>query len=113
LLNVIRRSISLLWSNGYNSDTLLLTPANSESLDLLTSGGMAGWPGAYVFGAGQFGPPQIFGLQVRVSKNLANPVVVDSAAYGHLYAGPVSLQRFEENAARPTRAWSGSKGTPS
>jgi uncharacterized protein len=98
LLNVIRRSISLLWSNGYNADTLLLTPANSETLDLLTSGGTAGWPGAYVFGAGQFGPPAIFGLQVRVSKNLANPVVVDSNAYGRLYAGPVSLQRFEENA---------------
>jgi hypothetical protein len=45
LLNVIRRSISLLWSLGYNADTLLLTPANSETLDLLTSGGTAGWPG--------------------------------------------------------------------
>jgi HK97 family phage prohead protease len=98
LLNVIRRSISLLWSLGYNADTLLLTPTNSETLDLLTSGGTAGWPGPYVFGAGQFGPPAIFGLQVRVSKNLANPVVVDSNAYGRLYAGPVSLQRFEENA---------------
>ena len=98
LLNVIRRSISLLWSLGYNADTLLLTPANSETLDLLTSGGTAGWPGAYVFGAGQFGPPSIFGCNVRVSKNLANPVVLDSSAYARLYAGPVSLQRFEENA---------------
>jgi hypothetical protein len=31
-------------------------------------------------------------------EDLANPVVVDSQAYGRLYAGPVSLQRFEENA---------------
>jgi hypothetical protein len=98
LLSVIRRSVSLLWSNGYNPDTLLLTPANAETLDLLTSGGTAGWPGPYVFNAGQFGPSQIFGLQRRISKNLANPVVVDSQAYGRLYAWPVSLQRFEENA---------------
>jgi hypothetical protein len=112
LLSVIRRSISLLWSNGYNLDTLLLTPANSESLDLLTSGGTAGWPGAYVFGAGQFGPPQIFGLQVRVSKNLANPVVADSAAYGRLYAGPVSLQRFEENAGASNSSLVRFEGTP-
>jgi hypothetical protein len=82
LLNVIRRSVSLLWSNGYNPDTKLLTSANSESLDLLTSRGTAGWPGAYVFRAGQFGPATVFGMQVRVSKNLTGPVV----------------QRFEENA---------------
>jgi Caudovirus prohead serine protease len=98
LLSVIRRSVSLLWSNGYNPDTLLLTPANAESLDLLTSGGTAGWPGAYVFNAGQFGPSQIFGLNRRISKKIANPVVVDSAAYGRLYQSPLSLQRFEENA---------------
>ncbi len=98
LLNVIRRSVSLLWSNGYNPDTLILTPANSETIDLLMSGGTAGWPGGYVFGAGQFGPPRIFGMEVRVSKNIANPTLVDSSAYGRLYAGPVSLQRFEENA---------------
>jgi hypothetical protein len=75
-----------------------LTPANAETLDLLTSGGTAGWPGPYVFGPGNFAPPTVFNLQRRISKNLANPVVVDSAAYGRLYAGPVSLQRFEENA---------------
>ena len=61
LLNVIRRSVSVLWSAGYNPDTLILTPANSETIDLLQSGGTAGWPGGYVFGAGQFGPPRIFG----------------------------------------------------
>jgi hypothetical protein len=95
---VIRRSVSLLWSNGYNPNVLILTPANSETIDLLQSGGTAGWPGAYTFGAGQFGPPRIFGMEVRVSKNIGNPTLVDSSAYGRLYAGPVSLQRFEENA---------------
>jgi hypothetical protein len=98
LLNVIRRSITLLWGLGWNPDTLILSPANVESLDLLTSGGTAGWPGAYVYGAGNFGTSNVFGLQRRISKNVAGPIVVDSAAYGRLYAGPVSLQRFEENA---------------
>jgi HK97 family phage prohead protease len=98
LVNVIRRSISLLWSLGWNPDTLILSPANAETIDLLTSGGTAGYPGPYTFGAGQFGPPTVFGLQRRISKNVAGPIVVDSSAYGRLYAGPVSLQRFEENA---------------
>jgi hypothetical protein len=98
LVNVVRRSISLLWSLGYNPDVLLLPPASAETIDLMMSGGTAGWPGWYTFGAGQFGPPTVFGLQRRISKNLANVTIADSAAYGRLYAGPVSLQRFEENA---------------
>lgn len=99
LLNVIRRSVSLLWSLGYNPDTVLLTPANAETLDTLTTGGTAGYPGPPLFPpAGQFSPETIWGLQRRISKNLANPVVLDSSAYARLYAGPVSLQRFEENA---------------
>lgn len=97
-MNAVRRSISLLWSYGYNPDTLLLTPANAETIDLMMSGRTTGWPGWYTFGAGQFGPPTVFGLQRRISKNVAGPVVVDSQAYGRLFQGPVSLQRFEENA---------------
>jgi hypothetical protein len=54
----------LLWSLGWNPDTLILSPANAESLDLLTSGGTAGWPGPYVFGPGNFAPPTVFGLDV-------------------------------------------------
>ena len=68
-----------------------------ETLDTLTSGGTAGWPGPYVFSPGQFAPQTIFGMSVRVSKNIGQPVVVDSRAFGKLYAGPVSLQRFEES----------------
>jgi hypothetical protein len=94
LLSVIRRSISLLWSNGYSPDVLLLPPSTAETLDLLTSGGTAGWPGPYTFGAGQFGPPTIFGLQRRISKNLTAPVVADS----HAGASNSSLLRFEGNA---------------
>jgi HK97 family phage prohead protease len=98
LLNVIRRSITVLRSSGFNPDTLLLTPANSETLDLFTTGGTAGWPGAYAFGAGQFGPSRVFGLQTRVSKSIGQPVVLDSVAFGKVYASPVSLASFEEAA---------------
>lgn len=49
-------------------------------------------------GQASSGPPSVFGLQRRISKNLATPVVVDNQANGRVYAGPVSLQRFEENA---------------
>lgn len=100
LLNVIRRSVSVLWSAGYNPDTLILTPSNGESIDLLMSGGTAGCPGGYVFGAGQFGPPTVFGMNVRISKNIANPTLVDSQAFGKLYVSPVSLASFEENAGK-------------
>jgi hypothetical protein len=97
---VIRRSVSVLWAAGYNPDTVILTPSNSETIDLLTTGGTAGWPGAYAFGAASLGPDRIFGMQVRVSKNIANPTVVDSQVFGRLYAGPVALASFEENAGQ-------------
>lgn len=98
LLNVIRRCVTVLQSSGFAPDTLLLTPANSETLDTFTTGGTAGWPGAYAFGAGQFGPRQVFGMNVRVSKNIGQAVVLDSRAFGKVYASPVSLASFEENA---------------
>ena len=39
-------------------------------------------------------------MNVRISKNIANPTVVDSNAFGKLYASPVSLPSFEENAGK-------------
>jgi hypothetical protein len=39
-------------------------------------------------------------LNVRVSKTVAAPIVVDAAAFGKLYASPVSLATFEENAGK-------------
>ena len=97
-MNVIRRCVTVLRSSGFNPDTCILTPSNSETLDLMTAGGTVGYPGAYVFGAGQFGPSSVFGMNVRVSKNIGNPVVLDSTAFGKVYASPVSLASFEENA---------------
>ncbi len=94
LLVSIRKAITLVQAEGYNPDTLVLRPADSESLDVLTSDG----PEAiYTFGPGRFAPGQLFGLNVRISKSAAAPVVLDSQAVGRLYVSPLSLQRFEEN----------------
>jgi hypothetical protein len=79
-----------------NPDTLLLTPANAEALDVLVSG-ISGGVNDYVFSPGQFAP-SIFDLNRRISKTIPAAAVVDSTALGKLYAGPVSLARFEENA---------------
>lgn len=44
-------------------------------------------------------PPlcDLFGLNVRVSKDAPEPIVADASAFGRLYASPVSLATFEEN----------------
>ena len=62
--------------------------------------GLTGGTADFVFGAGRFAPGQLFGLNVRVSKTAAAPIVVDSSALGKLYASPISLASFEENAGR-------------
>ena len=51
-------------------------------------------------GAGNFAPGSVFGLNIRISKTIAAPAVVDSQAFGRLYVSPISLASFEENAGR-------------
>lgn len=97
LLISIRKALTTLMAAGYNGDTLILTPAASEALDILqTSGSEKVW----VFGAGRFAPGQLFGLNVRVSKTIPASAVVDASAFGRMYASPVSLATFEENAGK-------------
>ncbi len=62
--------------------------------------GITGGTNDYVFGAGSFAPGTIFGLNKRISKTIPAPAIVDSTALGKLYASPVSLARFAENAGR-------------
>jgi hypothetical protein len=57
-------------------------------------------PHSNVFGPGRFAPGTLFGLNVRVSKTAAAPIVVDASAFGRLYASPVALATFEENAGK-------------
>jgi HK97 family phage prohead protease len=87
----VRKCITTLQGLGFNPDTLILTPAAAESLDLSKATAADSF---YQFAPG-FAPGDIFGLARRVSKTIPAPAVVDSSAFGKLYASPVSLARFE------------------
>ena len=95
LLVSIRKAVTILQALGYAPDTVILTPEDSEALDVLTTSGPEA---AYVFGAGRFAPGDLFGLNVRVSKDAPEPIVADASAFGKLYASPIGLQNFEEAA---------------
>ncbi len=82
---------------GYNPNLLILTPAMAETLDTDQSLGTEKF---WTFGAGNFAPRELFGMQVRVSKTIPASAVVDSQALGRLYVGPISLATFEENAGK-------------
>jgi hypothetical protein len=102
LLVSIRKAMTTIQGNGYNPDTLLLTPANAEALDVLVSG-LTGGTNDYVFGPGNFSTSQIFGLNKRISKTIPAAAVVDSTALGKLYTSPVSLARFEADSGTTNR----------
>ena len=96
----VRKAITTIQGNGYSPDTLLLTPSASETLDTLTRGTVTS---DYVWGAG-LPAGQLFGLNARVSKVIAAPVVVDSRAFGKLYTSPATLARFEVDAGATNRS---------
>jgi HK97 family phage prohead protease len=93
LITSIRKCITTLQGAGYSPDTLLLTPAAAESLDLFKATTADFF---YQF-APDLSPNQIFGLNKRISKSIPAPAVCDSQAFGKLYASPVSLANFEAN----------------
>jgi HK97 family phage prohead protease len=102
LLVSIRKAMTTIMNSGYNPDTLLLTPANAEALDILVSG-ISGGTNDYVFAPANFAPNQIFGLNKRISKTIPAAAVVDSQALGKLYTSPVTLARFEADAGTTNR----------
>jgi hypothetical protein len=110
LIVSVRKAMTTITNTGYNPDTLLLTPAAAESLDLAVSG-VSGGMQDFVFSPGQFAP-NIWNLNRRISKGVAAPVVLDSRALGRLYASPVSLARFEAAAEPRTARTSGWSFTP-
>jgi Escherichia/Staphylococcus phage prohead protease len=99
LLVSIRKAMTTLYAAGYNPDTLILTPAAAEALDVLVTG-IASGVNDYVFAPANFAPDRIFGMQRRMSKTIPATAVVDAQAFGRLYAGPVALASFEENAGK-------------
>ena len=80
---------------GYNPDTLIVDPVTDEALDTMRATATAGEQ-IYVFGPGQEAGT-IYRLNRRVAKGAPAPIVVDSTAFGRLYASAVALARFEEN----------------
>jgi HK97 family phage prohead protease len=94
-----RKAITTLRAAGYAPDTLVLTPAADEALDVMVSG-ITGGTADFVFAPGQFSSNTFFNMTRVVSKTVPAPVVLDSQAFGTFYAGPVSLARFEENAGK-------------
>jgi hypothetical protein len=99
LLVSIRKAMTTIYAAGYAPDTVILTPANAEALDVLVTG-VSGGTADFVFGAGRFAPGQLFGMNVRISKTIPAAAVVDASAFGKLYASPVGLATFEENAGK-------------
>ena len=102
LLVSIRKAMTTIMANGYNPDTLLLTPANAEALDVLVSG-ISGGVNDYVFPPAQLAPANIFTLNRRIAKDIPAAAVVDSQALGKLYTSPVTLARFEADAGTTNR----------
>ena len=56
-----------------------------------------------MFGAGRAGPRNIYGLNVRIAKDIPAATVVDSTALGKLYTSPVTLARFEADGGTTNR----------
>jgi HK97 family phage prohead protease len=102
LLVSIRKAMTTIMGNGYSPDTVILTPAAAEALDVLVSG-IAGGVNDYVFPPASLAPANIFTLNKRISKTIAAPAVVDSQALGKLYTSPVTLARFEADAGTTNR----------
>ncbi|MBO0767389.1 MAG: HK97 family phage prohead protease [Solirubrobacterales bacterium] len=95
LLAAIRQAVEELQAAGYNADVLLLDPASAVKLDTLVASEGSEF---YVFSPGAAAPGTIFGAQRRIVTNLPAPAVCDSHALGRMFASPVSLARFEQNA---------------
>jgi hypothetical protein len=99
ILISIRKAMSTVMAAGYSPDTVILTPAAAEAIDVMVSG-ISGGSADFVNGAGNFGPATIFGMNKRISKTIPAPAVADSTALGKLYASPITLAIFEENFGR-------------
>jgi hypothetical protein len=102
LLVSIRKAMTTIMGNGYSPDTLILTPAAAEGLDVLVSG-ISGGTNDYVFPPASLAPANIFTLSKRISKTIAAPAVVDSRALGKLYTSPVQLSRHEADSGTTNR----------
>ena len=83
----IRKAMTTLQAAGYEPDTVALSPADAEALDLLlldvlnSSNTLPNWK-----------------LNVRIGKSVTTGFVFDSRAFATVHASPISVASFEENA---------------
>jgi hypothetical protein len=103
LLVSIRKAMTTIQASGYSPDLVAIRPADAEALDTLRATTTA-TEQYYVFAPAQLAPRELFGLQVRISKTVAAPIVFDSTAFGKMYAAPVRLATFEDSAGTTNRS---------
>jgi hypothetical protein len=103
ILVSIRKAMSTVMTNGYSPDSVILRPADAETIDVMVSG-VSGGTADFVFGPASFAPAQLFGLTRYISKTVAAPIVMDASAFGKLYASPISLQTFEQDAGQTNKS---------
>jgi hypothetical protein len=103
ILVSIRKAMSTVMTNGYSPDSVILRPADAETIDVMVSG-VSGGTAYFVFGPASFAPAQLFGLTRYISKTVAAPIVMDASAFGKLYASPISLQTFEQDAGQTNKS---------
>ncbi len=85
----VRRAMTVVEAAGFQPDTVALSPADAEALDLEllatlnSSNTLPNW-----------------GLNVRIGKHVTTGFVFDSTAFATVHASPIELQAFEENAGK-------------
>ena len=83
----IRKAVTTVQAAGFQPDTVALSPADAEALDLLlldvlnSSNTLPNWK-----------------LNVRVGKSVTTGFVFDSSAFATVHASPIDVAAFEENA---------------
>ena len=66
---------------------------------------MSGGTADFVFAAGNLRTRRsCSGLTRYISKTVAAPIVMDASAFGKLYASPLSLQTFEQDAGQTNKS---------
>ena len=94
----LRNAVTVLQAAGYNPDVAVLRPADSEAIDTsrtTDNGYITGW------GSSARPPVRHAGL---ISKTAAWPFIAVSAAFGRMYASPVSLRAFEQDAGSTNKS---------
>ena len=103
LLEGARYAMADVQSAGYDPSVIAASAEDFVTLDLLTSSGPEA-DYAFAIAATASNASNLWGLRKVVVKNLAAPLVIDVAAAGTLYRGPITFAAFEEAAGQTNSA---------